>query len=63
MYSADDQIKFKASVLRSSLCNHSDAFTLAEGTITVPNTSAGPNNGNKKVMFKNCAPFTDGIRE
>ena len=50
-------------MLRSSLCNYSDAQILVEGTITVTNTVARPNNGaNKKVIFKNCAPFTSCIR-
>ena len=36
-----------------------------KGTTTVPNTgaAAAPNNRLKKVIFKNCAPFTDYISE
>ena len=36
-----------------------------KGTITIPNigTAAAPNNRNKKVIFKNCAPFTNCISE
>ena len=38
-----------------------------KGTITNPNTAiataTAPNNRNKKVIFKNCAPFTDCISE
>ena len=36
-----------------------------KGTITVPNigTATSPYNRNKKVIFKNCAPFTDCIIE
>ena len=36
-----------------------------EETITVPNTgtTGAPNNRNKKVIFKNCDPFTDCISE
>ena len=37
-----------------------------KGTKTVPNTAAAGaavNNTNKKVIFKNCAPFTDWITE
>ena len=50
---------------RSSLCDYSDECTLVKGTITVPNTgtTAARNNRNKKVIFKNCAPFTDCISE
>ena len=39
---------------------------LAKGTITVNNTAAtdaDANNTNKKVIFKNCAPFTNCISE
>ena len=34
-------------------------------TITVKNTGtvAAPNNRNKKVISKNCAPFTDYIKK
>ena len=47
-------------MLRSSLCDYSDAYILVKGNITVNNTAAaGPatNNTNKKVLFKDCAPF------
>ena len=50
----------------SSLCDYSDAYILAKGTITVPNTAAAEanaNNANKKVIFKNCAPFINCISE
>ena len=45
-------------MLRSSLCDHSDAYILVRGTITVAEaTAATPNNANKRVILKNCAPF------
>ena len=52
-------------MLKSSLYDYSDACILVKGTITVPNTgiAAAPNNRNKKVAFKICAPFTDYISE
>ena len=52
-------------MLKSSLYDYSDACILVKGTITVPNTgiAAAPNNRNKKVVFKICAPFTDYISE
>ena len=53
-------------MIRSNLCDYSDAYILVKGTITVPNTAAAGaavNNTNKKVIFKNCAPFTDCITE
>ena len=50
-------------MLRSSLCDYSDAYILVKGTITAANTgtTAAPNNADKKVIFKNCAPFTSCI--
>ena len=63
-YSPNKQIKFKTSMLRSSLCDYSDAYILVKGNITVNNTAADgadANNTNKKVIFKNCAPFTNCI--
>ena len=60
-YSPNKQIKFKASMVRSSLCGYSDTYILVKGNITVNNTAgagAAANNTNKKVIFKNCAPFT-----
>ena len=34
-YSPNKQIKFKTSMLRSSLCDYSDAYILAKGNITI----------------------------
>ena len=53
-------------MLRSSLCDYIDAYILVKGTITINNTAAqgaAANNTNKKVIFKNCAPFTTCISE
>ena len=49
-YSPNKQIKFKTSMLRSSLCNYSDACILVKGNITVNNTAADAdaNNTSKK---------------
>ena len=63
-YNVDSQIKFKATMLKSSLCDYSDAYIIVKETITVNNTAAADadaNNTNKKVIFKNCAPFTNCI--
>ena len=62
----NSQIKFKITMLKSSLCDYSDAYIFGKGTITVNNTTAADadaNNTNKKVTFKNCAPFTNCISE
>ena len=40
MYNTNSQIKFKPSVLRSSLCDYSDAYILVKGTIIVTNKGA-----------------------
>ena len=53
-YSSNKLIRFKTAMLRSSLCDYSDAYNTAGG-------AAAANNTNKKVIFKNCAPFTDCI--
>ena len=61
-YPVISQIKFKTTLLMSSFFNYSDAYILLKGNITVNNTAAADadaNNTDKKVIFKNCAPFTD----
>ena len=60
MYNTDSEIKFKTSMLRSSLCDYSDAYILVSGTITVAVLAAGGGNNNIQVVFKHCAPFTNG---
>ena len=65
-YNVNSQSKFKTTILKSSLCDYSDAYILVKGTITAADTSAAgaaANNTNKKVIFKNCAPFTNCISE
>ena len=65
-YNVNSQIKFKTTMLKSSLCDYSDAYILVKGTISINNTAAAgadANNTNKKVIFKNCAPFTNCIIE
>ena len=59
-------IKFKTKMLKSSLCDYSDVYILVKGTISANNTAAdgaAANNTNKKVIFKNCASFTNCISE
>ena len=49
-------IRFKASMIRSNLCDYSDAYILVNSFITVPNMKAAAvavNNITKKVIFKN----------
>ena len=52
------------SVIRSNLYDYTDAYILVKVTITVSNTAAaGAAVNNKKVIFKNCAPFTNCITQ
>ena len=63
-YSPNKQFTFKTTMLCSSLCDYSDAYTLVKANITGNNTAgagAAANNANKKLIFKNCAPFTNCI--
>ena len=63
-YSPNKQIRFKTALLRSSLCDYSEAYILVKRNITFNNTAGAgvaANNLNKKVIFKNCAPFTNCI--
>ena len=46
-YSSDNQIRFKTKMLRSSLCDYSDAYILVKGNITVNNTAAAAATSNK----------------
>ena len=53
-------------MLKSCLCDCGNAYKLVKETITiilVPPLAANPNNNDKEVVFKNCAPFTDCISE
>ena len=45
-------------MLKLSLCDYSDAYMLVRETITVALQEGDiPDNVNKTVVFKNCAPF------
>ena len=51
-------------MLRSSLCDYGDTYIFIKGNIKVNDTAgagAAANNTNKKVIFKNCVPFTNCI--
>ena len=51
-------------MLRSSLCDYSDACVIVKGTMSiVKQTEENLNNSNEKLVFKNCAPFTDCLSE
>ena len=55
-------------MLKSSLCDYSDAYIRLSGTITVVGGGADDaarvtDRNNKQAIFKTCAPFTDFITE
>ena len=66
-YNENKSIRFKTPMLRSSLCDYSDAYILVKGKITV--TALGANIGannirdkrNRPLILKNNAPFVSCI--
>ena len=66
-YNENKSIRFKTPMLRSNLCNYSDAYILVTVTITV--TAPGVNNNadnvrdkrNRPLILKNNAPFVSCI--
>ena len=67
-YNVNSQIKFKTTMLKSSLCDYSDAYVLVKGTITINGRGADAaarqaDERDKVVSFKNCAPFINCISE
>ena len=62
-YNENKSIRFKTSMLRSNLCDYSDAYILVKGTITV--TVLEVNNirdkRNRPLVLKNNAPFVSFI--
>ena len=68
VYNVNSQIKFKTTMLKSSLCDYSDAYIHVKGTITINGRGADDaarqaDERDKGVVFKNCAPFTNYISE
>ena len=66
-HNENKSIRFKTLMLRSNLCDYSDAYLLVKGTITV--TAPGANNNgnnirekrNRPLILKNNAPFVSCI--
>ena len=58
-YDVNKEIRIKTSMLRSDLCDYSNVYIVVKGTITIvrPNTTKR----NKELIFKNNAPFINGI--
>ena len=59
-YNENKSIRFKAPVLRSDLCDYSDAYILIKGTITVAGNHPRDRQ-NRPVILKNNAPFISCI--
>ena len=62
MYNVNSDIRFKTTMLKSSLCDYSGAYTLVKGRITITGAEADAaarqiDKRNKGVIFNNCAPF------
>ena len=67
-YNVNSQIKFKTTMLKSTLCDHSDAYILVKGKITIAGAgddaaARQAHERDKGVAFKNCAPFSNCISE
>ena len=66
-YNENKSIRFKTPMLRSNLCDYSDAYILVQGTITVTAPGANNNANNKRdkrnrpLILKNNAPFVSCI--
>ena len=61
-----NSIKFKTTMLRSNVCDYTDAYILINETITITgegddDTAKQLDGRNKGVTFKNCVPFTKCI--
>ena len=55
-YNINKQIRFKTSMLRSNICDYSDAYISVIGTITVEGAN-GRDKHKRSLIFKNNAPF------
>ena len=67
-YNINCQIKFKTTMLKSSLCDYSDAYILVKGKITITGRGADvaarqADERDKDVAFENCAPFANCMSE
>ena len=63
-YDSSKEIRFKASTLRSDLCDYSDAYVVVKGTISLTNLGSRTNIGDKKnrpLALKNNVPFISCI--
>ena len=59
-YNPNKEIRIKTSMLRSDLCDFSDAYIVVKGDITLEGDNDA-NKRNKNLAFKNNAPFINCI--
>ena len=55
------QIRFKTSMLRSDLCDFSDAYIVVKGIVTVSADERDRDEMNRQVILKNNTPFISCI--
>ena len=62
-YKPNKQIRFKISMLKSDLCDYSDAYIVVKGDIIVRKLATRNfiDTGNRFLAFRNNAPFTNCI--
>ena len=60
-YNTNKQIRFKTSMLRSDLCDFSDAYIVVKGKNTVSADERDREEMNRQVILKNNAPFISCI--
>ena len=56
-FKTNKEIKFKTSMLRSDLCDYSEAYVWVKGDVSAKDTSSYSNTMHKLFVFKNNAPF------
>ena len=64
VYNTNSKVRFKTTMLKSSLCDYSDAYILVKGTVTITRVgddAAGrqADERNKGVIFKACVSFSN----
>ena len=59
-YSVNKSVRFETSMLRSDLYDYGDAYIAVKGRISVTGID-NANRRNKKLTFKNNAPFRSCI--
>ena len=61
-YNINKQVRFKTSMLRSDLCDYSDAYIVVKGTITVQTENNRAIDGyNINLILENNVPFINCI--